>query len=71
LLTACTDMWNTLDNVRTWQLTKIRGDIATAQDGVNHLEERCMEALNEVNIRVDGLVRQINKRPPPPTQAQP
>jgi hypothetical protein len=64
-------MHNTLDDVRTRQLTKIRGDIVTAQNGVNHLEESCMEVLDEVNIRVDGLVHQIKELPPPTPKAPP
>ncbi len=41
---------NTLEDVRHRQLSKLRGDIATVQDGVNHLEARCTDALDDVNL---------------------
>jgi chromosome segregation ATPase len=41
---------NTLEDVRHRQLSKFRGDIATVQDGASHLEARCTDALDDVNL---------------------
>ncbi len=41
---------NTLEDVRHRQLSKLRRDIATVQDGVSHLEARCTDALDDVNL---------------------
>ncbi len=65
-ITACKDMRQMLDNVRHHQLNNIRGDIAMVKDGVHWLEEKFMEGLDNVNIRVDGVIKQ-NKMTPPGT----
>ncbi len=51
---------NTLDDVRHRQLSKLCGDIATVQDGVSHLEARCTDVLDEVNLRVDELLARLD-----------
>ena len=41
---------NMLEDVRHRQLSKLCGDIATVQDGASHLEARCTDALDDVNL---------------------
>jgi hypothetical protein len=63
-VTACNDIQHTLDDVRHHHLNNVRGDIATVKNGVHWLEERFMEGLDDANIRVDGVIKQIKMTPP-------
>ncbi len=63
-VTACKDIRHTLDDVRLCQLNNICGDITTVTDGVHRLEEKIMEGLEDVNIWVDGVIKQITTTPP-------
>jgi hypothetical protein len=57
------DIRPVLDDLRYRQLTKIRGDICKVEEGIAGLDSKFSQGLNEVNLRVDGILTRLASPP--------
>jgi hypothetical protein len=58
------EIWPVLDDVRHWQLSKIRGDITKLENGLEVLKLEFCQGLDDVNIRVDGILERMGTHVP-------
>ncbi len=58
------EIWPVLDNVRHRQLLKIRGDISKLEEGIEVLKPEFCQGLDDVNIRVDGILAKMGTHVP-------
>jgi hypothetical protein len=58
------EIWPVLDNVRHRQLSKICGDITKLENGLEVLKPEFCQGLDDVNIRVDGILERMETHVP-------
>jgi hypothetical protein len=58
------EIWPVLDDVHHQQLSKIRGDITKLEEGIEVLKPEFCQGLDDVNIRVDGILERMGTHVP-------
>jgi hypothetical protein len=58
------EIWPVPDDVCHWQLSKICGDITKLEEGIEVLKPEFCQGLDDVNIRVDGILERMGTHVP-------